>query len=381
MIEQNLLVRTPKDIAHFLHNTDGLSKKIIGEYLGEGDEFNVQVLQAFVDELDFSGLDFDVGLRRFLCKFRLPGEAQKIDRMMERFAQQFYAHNPENGVFNNSDTVYILAFSTIMLNTDAHNPNIKKKMSKQEFLSNNRGINSGEDVPAEFMETLYDKIVNDEIKMETEGNLFKNASKKGWLTKQGGKWKSWKKRWFVLSENCLFYFKAPGDAEPCGIIPLENITVTVSTKDVSKGQFKFILQNLSQDLMKACKVGSDGTLVKANHSLYFIAAQNAAEMESWITAINNNIHKNPFEELLHKKEANLTKKASANGAKKGAVKANGASSATSSPAKPNGSFITAGSPSVAEKERVSPRPSPSSSSGSSSSPLSTTPSTPSLGDR
>ena len=37
-----------------------------------------------------------------------------------------------------TDTAYILAFSTIMLNTDAHNPNVVKKMSKQQFISNNR---------------------------------------------------------------------------------------------------------------------------------------------------------------------------------------------------------------------------------------------------
>ena len=30
-------------------------------------------------------------------------------------------------------------------------------------------------------------------------------------------------RWFILSDNCLFYFKAPSDVEPCGIIPLESI--------------------------------------------------------------------------------------------------------------------------------------------------------------
>lgn len=30
-------------------------------------------------------------------------------------------------------------------------------------------------------------------------------------------------RWFILSDNCLFYFKSPSDVEPCGIIPLESI--------------------------------------------------------------------------------------------------------------------------------------------------------------
>ena len=52
---------------------------------------------------------------------------------------------------------------------DAHRVNIKKKMTKGEFLNNTRSINSGSSFPKEFMEDLYDRIVNDEIKMETEG--------------------------------------------------------------------------------------------------------------------------------------------------------------------------------------------------------------------
>lgn len=47
--------------------------------------------------MDFTGLDFDDALRHFMSKFRLPGEAQKIDRIMERFAARFVGNNP--GVF------------------------------------------------------------------------------------------------------------------------------------------------------------------------------------------------------------------------------------------------------------------------------------------
>lgn len=43
----------------------------------------------------------------------------------------------------------VLAYSTIMLNTDAHNPNVKanRKMTKKQFVSNNRGIDGGKDLP------------------------------------------------------------------------------------------------------------------------------------------------------------------------------------------------------------------------------------------
>ena len=38
-----------------------------------------------------------------------------------------------------SDMVFILSFSTIMLNTDLHNKSIKSHMTKEEFIRNHRG--------------------------------------------------------------------------------------------------------------------------------------------------------------------------------------------------------------------------------------------------
>ena len=58
--------------------------------------------------------------------------------------------------------------SVIMLNTDAHNPQVKHKMTKEGFLRNNRGIDDGADVPAAHLEELYDRIVSNEIRMKDE---------------------------------------------------------------------------------------------------------------------------------------------------------------------------------------------------------------------
>jgi hypothetical protein len=58
----------------------------------------------------------------FLSGFRLPGEAQKIDRLMEKFAERFVSCNPES--FKSADVAYVLAYSVIMLNTDAHNTQV-----------------------------------------------------------------------------------------------------------------------------------------------------------------------------------------------------------------------------------------------------------------
>lgn len=65
----------------------------VGEFLGENNKFNKEVMYCYVDQLDFCGRDFVSALRIFLEGFRLPGEAQKIDRLMEKFAARYLECN------------------------------------------------------------------------------------------------------------------------------------------------------------------------------------------------------------------------------------------------------------------------------------------------
>lgn len=65
----------------------------VGEFLGDNDRFNKEVMYAYVDQMDFQGKDFVSALRMFLEGFRLPGEAQKIDRLMEKFAARYLECN------------------------------------------------------------------------------------------------------------------------------------------------------------------------------------------------------------------------------------------------------------------------------------------------
>lgn len=53
-------------------------------------------MHAFVDSMDFTGLSFVEALRVFLQAFRLPGEAQKIDRFMLKFAARYIEQNPQS---------------------------------------------------------------------------------------------------------------------------------------------------------------------------------------------------------------------------------------------------------------------------------------------
>lgn len=52
-----------------------------------------QCMCAYIDEMDFHDQALLPALRKFLEGFRLPGEAQKIDRLMEKFASRYFECN------------------------------------------------------------------------------------------------------------------------------------------------------------------------------------------------------------------------------------------------------------------------------------------------
>lgn len=170
LIEQGFIKsESPEHIAEFLlANNNSLDKKMIGEYLGEAESENVAAMHAFVDSMEFARTRFVDALRRFLQSFRLPGEAQKIDRFMLKFAERYISGNPN--AFANADTAYVLAYSVIMLNTDLHSSKLKgrQRMSPDEFVKNNRGINDNADLPDDYLLGIYEEIRNHEIVLEGE---------------------------------------------------------------------------------------------------------------------------------------------------------------------------------------------------------------------
>ena len=127
LTQKGFLDASPRAVAKFFITRKGVSKQMIGEYLGNlQNPFNMATLDFFIEELDFAGLEIDVALRRFQTYFRMPGEAQKIERLMEVFGQRYCQCNPQLAArLRNPDTVFILAFAIIMLNTDLHTPSIK----------------------------------------------------------------------------------------------------------------------------------------------------------------------------------------------------------------------------------------------------------------
>ncbi|KAK8586829.1 hypothetical protein V6N13_085849 [Hibiscus sabdariffa] len=170
----------PESVASFFRYTTGLDKNLIGDFLGNHDEFCVQVLREFVKTFDFSDMNLDSALRVFLGTFRLPGESQKIQRVLEAFAERYYDQSPH--ILCDKDAALLLSYSLILLNTDQHNVQVKKKMTEEDFIRNNRLINGGKDLPRDYLSELYHCICENEIQMiPDQGAGFSVMTPSRWI--------------------------------------------------------------------------------------------------------------------------------------------------------------------------------------------------------
>ncbi|KAK0198688.1 hypothetical protein F5146DRAFT_1131651 [Armillaria mellea] len=127
--------------------------EVAGVLASSADIFHVQALRAYISRFNFANDPLDVALRRLLMDVGLPRETQQIDRVMEAFAHQYVSCHPN--LFTSEDHPYILAFSLIMLHTDAFNKSNKRKMTKADYIKNTRlpGVSS------EVLDCFYDNIV------------------------------------------------------------------------------------------------------------------------------------------------------------------------------------------------------------------------------
>lgn len=151
-------------IAKFLKDCPGLDKRLLGDYLSRPE--NQGVLDAFLRLFDFSQTPIAEAMREMLEAFRLPGESQQINRITETFANIFFASKPAE--IHSEDAVYVLSYSIIMLNTDLHNPQNKRRMTIEDYRRNLRGVNDGKDFDQDFLGAIYDSIRRREIVMPEE---------------------------------------------------------------------------------------------------------------------------------------------------------------------------------------------------------------------
>ncbi|KAK4544424.1 hypothetical protein LTR36_004315 [Oleoguttula mirabilis] len=175
------IIDDPNDansVTGFLKGTTRIDKKVLGEFISK--RGNEAILDAFLGLFDFRGLRVDEALRQLLNTFRLPGESALIERIVTVFCEKYYdAAQPEEVA--DKDSVFVLTYAIIMLNTDQYNPNVKagNRMSQEAFAKNLRGVNAGKDFDPEYLREIYEAIKSAEIVLPEEHDN-KHAFEHAW---------------------------------------------------------------------------------------------------------------------------------------------------------------------------------------------------------
>lgn len=192
LIKNQFLANTPQEIANFLRlYKNSFDPGAIGEFLGEGgknkaeEEYWSNIRFRYTRAVSFVEMDIEPALRLYLtgCGFRMPGEAQKINRFVEVFVKAFWQDNSgtANCPFKKEDTVHLLAYAIILLNTDLNNVNLDKKgkkrtrMSKEDFFKQLRGCDDGNDIDKEYLSRIYDNIAAQAIELVVKTPASKAA--------------------------------------------------------------------------------------------------------------------------------------------------------------------------------------------------------------
>ena len=153
--------------AFLLAHQSNLNGAEVFDYISSNEPENAEVLRSFATQFggQMAGQEFVPALRGFVQALPLAGgEAQKIDRYVKAFAEEYARRNPTK--LANSDAAYTMAFSTIMLNTDAHSIGVRDKMTFQQFINNNKGMNNNGDFEQSFLKSIYDDIKQNELKLK-----------------------------------------------------------------------------------------------------------------------------------------------------------------------------------------------------------------------
>ena len=115
-----------------------LSPEEYTNFLASEDDFNSKVRDSYMRLFNWDR-NLLVSLRMLCSKFYLKGESQEIDRVIMSMSQAFVFQHPDN-VFQtkDSDKIYVILYSLILLNTALHNQDANKtsRISQGDFVRN-----------------------------------------------------------------------------------------------------------------------------------------------------------------------------------------------------------------------------------------------------
>ncbi|KAK6321107.1 hypothetical protein J4Q44_G00080830 [Coregonus suidteri] len=124
------------------------------------------------------------------------------------------------------------------------------------------------------------------------------VTKQGWLYKQASSGvKQWNKRWFVLADRCLFYYKDEKEEGVLGSLPLLSFRIGgVQASDNISRKHAFKVWYEEEEEEEGEIKGHIVFCMQAEHAgtrTYYFSAETAEEQEEWVDAMNEAVQIQP----------------------------------------------------------------------------------------
>ncbi|KAI3651163.1 hypothetical protein MP228_004644 [Amoeboaphelidium protococcarum] len=352
---------SPESVAQFLFQASSqqlVTKRAVGAYLCDHREFNQQVLAEFTRLIDFSTSQNDLmdllsALRRYLEMFKLPGEAQQIDRVITAFAgryselvRYFILHESDEcsdpsilqSIWQEEDITYLVCFSFILLNTDLHNQQVRHKMKRKVFVRNNLtlmfkqsrylkdvqcsspslnvdGERSQEHcfhIMRHYLEQCYESILQipfnplmdekDDFKVDQQLFLSR-AVRSGWLRVKFHRLPGTltlslfnRNNFCVLANSCLFIFCGHNRTQYT-IVPLLNFQIASNmvnpggllSRIIPRRQNKIQISSMDQSPLKLARISKGLKPQDACYSSIELCSDNASDVAKWTSALQREV--------------------------------------------------------------------------------------------
>nr|XP_028588318.1 pleckstrin homology domain-containing family A member 7 isoform X7 [Podarcis muralis] len=230
----------------------------------------------------------------------------------EEGASYFIDHNQQTTTFRHPVTGQFSPENVeFILQEDAqqgkHNGQMSKEEAEQNSLMSKHRINQR---PSSMVSETSTAVTTSTVDTKPGSKVVKSGNKihsfgkrdqairrnpnvpvvvRGWLHKQDSSgMRLWKRRWFVLADYCLFYYKDSREESVLGSIPLPSYVIsTVGPEDHinRKYSFKAVHTGMRAYIYnKSSVIGS-----QAEHSgmrTYYFSADTQEDMNGWIRAMN-----------------------------------------------------------------------------------------------
>ena len=200
----------------------------------------------------------------------------------------YHCHRNKLFIFPLVRSFYLLFYITEKDSNTATGRTLPLDASQHLYVNNKLSGNGYSCSSFRFSSSNHDTIDSPRRTLSVAENALE---KSGYLTKLGGKIKSWRKRYFVLKNETLSYWKSHHDChrKPQGIIAI-NESCRVSRAE-AVNTFEIALRTESG-------AGSAKT--------YYFRSDSTPLMEEWVSVLQNIIQKNALKLLLSREDQKPT---------------------------------------------------------------------------